>query len=171
MRHTLPAVLMLAVLLAAVGCQPTPDPDTVPAPQAPLGAGHASGGTASLSSAPTARLPAAAPANAPGTDAVVVADRTSPGDSEPRFDARAFAGTFIAPGTRLVIEPDGRYAISEGTEHSAGSWSLESGSGLLLLDPDAKDASDRRFALPSPDELAPQDGGVALRRDGATGKH
>ncbi|MBB1472309.1 MULTISPECIES: hypothetical protein [unclassified Luteimonas] len=163
MRHTAPAALLLGAALATVGCRPAPDPDPVPVPQASRAAGAMRPGVA-----PTAAIPAAA--NVPGTDAVVVADHTSPAGAGTRFDARAFSGVFRAPGTQLAIEPDGRYALSSAGVESVGSWSLEPGSGLVLLDPDAKDEPDHRFALPSHDELAPQDGGVALRRGAATGK-
>ena len=119
MRPTLLAALVLGIALGAAGCKPAPDPDAdrVPAPQAPLRAAHAGAGPAPA----TPQLPAAAPVNAPGTDAVVVADLTSPGQMDPGFDARGFAGTFTAPGTRLVIEPDGRYALDGGAGPNTGS--------------------------------------------------
>lgn len=168
MRQTFTTMLLLGAAIAAGGCRPAQDPDPIPAPQAPLRSGSANVTPAAAPGAPAST--ATAPANAPGTDAVVVADHT-PANADPRFDSRAFAGTFTAPGARLVIDADGRYAMTRRAESagadidSTGTWTLESGSGLLLLDPDAKGEADRRYALPSPDELAPEDGGVALRRD------
>jgi hypothetical protein len=160
MRHASTFPLLLCAALAAAGCQPQATaPAAVDAVQERAAAtddGHV---------AATTGAPGANPqVNAPGTDAVVVADHTAPALADPNFEARGFAGTFASPQRQLEIAADGRYVLHAGDDVSAGSWSLESGSGLLLLDPDAKDAGDQRFAMPSSDELAPQDGSISLLR-------
>lgn len=77
-----------------------------------------------------------------------------------------FSGDFSTEGVHLVIGVDGRYRLHEGTGPAAseGLWSLEPGSGQLLLVPHAADEPRRRYAMPSPDELAPEDGGPSLHR-------
>ncbi|WP_132999479.1 hypothetical protein [Luteimonas arsenica] len=88
---------------------------------------------------------------------------------DPDFDVEGFSGGFSTEGVDLVIGVDGRYRLREskpagGAAESEGLWSLEPGSGQLLLVPHVADEPRRRYAMPSHDELAPEDGGPSLRR-------
>ena len=137
--------------------------------------------------APTVRVPAATepgPAPAPaadatapadplaGTDAVAVVDHGSPAGDNTAFDPRAFAGTYSADGTSLVVEADGRYTLTLHAESadadlaSGGTWTLEADGRHVLLDPAGKSEPDRRYEIVSADELRAAGGGQSLRRGG-----
>ena len=109
----------------------------------------------------------AAPAAVDAPRAAIV----MPGPVDPS-DAAAYAGSFVARGVLLQIRPDGRYLLRVHAESAAadleseGLWSLETGSGQLLLVPHAADEPRRRYSLPSHDELVPEGGGLPLRRTG-----
>jgi hypothetical protein len=99
--------------------------------------------------------------------------RMSPSPSlDPEFDPTALAGSFHAEGTTVQIRADGRYHLraraagAGADQESEGLWSLEIGSGQLLLVPHAVDEPRRRYSMPTPDELAPEGGGLSLRRVG-----
>lgn len=96
------------------------------------------------------------------------------------FNTKAFAGTFTGPcadcpsiNARLVLDPDGRFALEEThPEASAsarieGTWTVESDDTRVRLDPDAKSEGDRQFAIASNDRLLPLDaqGQVAPGQD------
>ena len=98
----------------------------------------------------------------------------APSALDAALNPSAIAGVFGGPGVRLVVAPDGRYSLhadaaGPGADEvdSAGLWTLESGSGQLLLVPHAADAPRLRFGMPSADELAPEDGGRPLHRERA----
>ena len=163
MKHSPITLFLLPALLAvtlATGCRrDEPAPSDVPetAPQA-----------------------ADADAKVPGTDATAVSPNT---DAEAgvqpvegtlaAFDARGFSGTFAAEGTRVELRPDGSYALQARAESagaelaSDGTWAVEPDGKHLLLDPNSKDETDRRYAVVSADALKADDGGQVLRREGA----
>ena len=158
----LPPVL-LALALAA--CTPSPAPPAAPA---------ASDADKAAEAAPAEPLLA-------GTDAsaVIRHDATDPAG----FDRKAFAGTFAGilpcadcPGveTSLEVHADGSYALSEtrrgeDAARSSGTWTIDADGTRLLLDPDSKEAPDRRFELVSRDEVRALDAdGAPLAGDGNT---
>lgn len=156
MKQTLLAIAVAILVLAACKreAEPAPATQTVPA---------------------AAAQPAAAPAPTDptaGTDAIAVVDQSSPAGDNRTFDAKAFAGTFGATGTRLEIQADGAYRLSVHAESadadltSRGSWTLEPDGRHILLDPESKDEADRRYQIVTPDELRALDGSQRLRRDG-----
>lgn len=87
----------------------------------------------------------------------------------------ALAGRFGSDDTLLELYPDGRYRLldaSAGDGHaSRGEWSLEPGSGQLLLEPHLADAPRLRYSMPSGDELVPEDGGPRLLRAPLVARH
>ena len=149
----LPPVMLV---LALAACTPEP----TPAPPAAEDADKA---------AQTAEALPADPLLA-GTDASAVG-RHEAADPE-GFDRKAFAGRFAGilpcadcPGieTSLGIQAGGTYALSEtrrGGEavHSTGTWTVQDDGAGLLLDPDSKEAADRRFERVSRDEIRAVDG-------------
>lgn len=123
----------------------------------------------------SAAMPAvAATLAAPATRATpaAVAESAAPGEHT-TFDAKAFAGSFAAEGARITFDSDGGYTMrvhaqsADADIDSQGTWTLEPDSRHLLLDPSSKSEPDRRYELVSMDELRPDDGGVALHREGA----
>jgi hypothetical protein len=91
---------------------------------------------------------------------------------DPTFDAAGFSGSFQAGDTTVQLSPDGRYRLRVRAQRahadlvSEGLWSLEPGSGQLLLVPHAADEPRQRYSMPSADELVPEGGGLSLRRIG-----
>lgn len=156
MQRHLALVLFSTFLFAACQRDAEPQQAAEPAPAAP---------------APDTTDTAADPAA--GIDATAVIDRAPVAGASADFDAKAFAGAFGAPGTHLQIESDGSYRLSVHAESAdadlvtTGSWSLEADDSELLLDPDSKDETDRRYDIVSQDELRAVEGGQVLRRDGA----
>lgn len=156
---------LLAFALAACAPEPAPAPPEE-------NAGEAAGKAAEA--APVDPLLA-------GTDASAVVRHEA---SDPAgFDRKAFAGSFAGvlpcadcPGieTSLDIHADGSYALAEtrrggGTVRTTGTWTVEADGAGLLLDPDSKEAQDRRFALVSRDEIRALDAaGSAPRGNGNT---
>ena len=154
------AFVMAASALLLGGCERAPD-----ATDAPAG---------SPTTEPSPGPPVPAPAVDGGEiDATQVVDRAPVADAAPDFDVRAFAGTFTAEGARLRLAADGTYALSVHAEsadadlETTGTWTVEAGGSELLLDPDSKEAPDRRYTITSNDALTAADGGQVLRRDGA----
>ena len=80
-------------------------------------------------------------------------------------------GRFSAQDVALQLHSDGRYVLRAEHGSTAGSseglWSLEPGTGQLLLVPHAADEPRRRYSMPSDNELMPEDGGIALHREPA----
>ena len=148
-----PSVLSLALsLLLVAGCDRATD---TPAGDAPARATELAG------------QPAAAPMEPEGElDATRVVDRAPVAGAGEGFDVRAFSGGFEADGVRLVLAPDGTYILAANGDDATGNWSVEDEGQRIRLDPDSKDEGDRVFAVVSRDELAPDDGGQALRRVG-----
>ena len=110
---------------------------------------------------------------APATTAAPlgVATSAAPGEHTD-FDAKAFAGSFAAPGTRISFDADGNYTMRVHAESAnadldtQGTWTLEPDARHILLDPTSKAEPDRRYEVASIDELRPDDGGAALHREG-----
>ena len=136
--RNLPAAVVLVFMLAA--CSGDPD-------------------TAAPSPAADAAMPGAEPASA-------TLHEVTPADAAPAsdIDSKALPGTFegslpcaSCPGidTKLQLQPDGSFVLSERYRDDAGtrfdlegSWSVEG--GRVRLDPNAKDEQDRLFqVLPS----------------------
>lgn len=121
--------------------------------------------------APRVEAPAAAD-EVGDVDAIRVVDRGPVAGAAADFDVKAFAGTFAAEGATLQLASDGTYTLVVHAESAdadlttAGTWSVEADGAELLLDPDSKDESDRRYAITSNDALTALDGGQVLRRDG-----
>jgi copper homeostasis protein (lipoprotein) len=151
MTSTIPAATLLLAILLLGACRPATDAPAADAAPAVTGAAEA---------APTAGA-------APGTDARLVSDETSP-VADPGFDARTFAGTFQGalpcadcPGidSRLELHPDGRYSHTDRyrerdtTLDATGTWTVEDRGSRLRLDPDDKGSEDRLFDIVSSDEL------------------
>ena len=144
------ALLPLALALAA--CKPAAEPAAEPA-AAP----------AATAEAPAAPVESGSVA---GTDATAVVHHDQPDPAG--FDRKAFAGAFAGivpcadcPGieTRLAIRADGTFTLDETYQErgagsrTTGTWTLHADGRRLLLDPDAKDAADRRFEIMSKDEI------------------
>ena len=90
------------------------------------------------------------------------------------FEDPPLAGHFSAGGITLELHPDGHYRLLSGSatvQASEGLWSLEPGSGQLLLVPHAADEPRRRYSMPSGNELVPEDDGLALLRHLGTTTH
>ena len=140
--------LAFALVFALAACAPEPDPATAPAT------------TAKAVGPAVAADPLLA-----GTDAsaVVRHDAADPAG----FDRKAFGGTFAGilpcedcPGlqTSLEIRADGTFSQAEvrtggDAVHTTGTWTVDGDGRQLLLDPDSKQADDRRFAIVSRDEI------------------
>ncbi len=140
------ALLPLAFVLAA--CKPAAEPASAPAAAAEAPAAPVESGSVA------------------GTDATAVVhhDRSDPAG----FDRKAFAGTFAGtvpcadcPGieTHLAIDADGTFELDEtyqdrdSSSQTTGTWTIDADGKRLLLDPDTKDAADRRFEIVSKDEV------------------
>ena len=91
--------------------------------------------------------------------------------ASPGIDTAPLAGRFMAPDRALDLGRDGSYRLRlygtgpGDTFESEGIWALEPGSGQLLLVPHAADEPRLRYSMPADDELRPEDGGLALRRE------
>ena len=147
MRHATPKTTLLLAALLLAACKPAPE--ATPAAPAPA----ADDATASA---------------APGTDAELVTDETSPAAASPDFDVRAFAGRFEGtlpcadcPGidSSLELRPDGtyrqhdRYRERDASFDASGTWTVETGATRLRLDPDDKDGVDRLYGIVGSDQL------------------
>jgi len=145
----------LFALAALAGCRR----EEAAAPSAPPPPTNAPAAVATLASPATVAAPFGVAASA------------APGEHTD-FDAKAFAGTFTAPGTRISFDADGNYTMRVHAESanadldSQGTWTLEPDARHVLLDPASKAEADRRYAMASMDELRPDDGGAALHREG-----
>lgn len=160
-RALVPLSLVLCFALAACA----PEPDAAPASATPK---------AAEPTVPADPLLA-------GTDASAVIRHEA---ADPAgFDRKGFAGTFAGilpcadcPGleTSLQIHADGTFSqheVRQGAEtaHTTGTWTVDSEGRQLLLDPDSKQADDRRFAIVSRDEIRLLDAaGAPLAGDGNT---
>ncbi len=161
--HRLIAVLALALALAACRQETVPAGDTAePQP------------AASADAAPAATEPAAG--TIPGTDAIEAVDN---GPLDPAAQmvggvhVRDFAGTFSTEGARIELKADGTYAMTvhaasaDADLESAGTWSAAADGKEILLDPDDKSETDRRYTVVSKDEITQVEGGQTLRRESA----
>ena len=176
-RPSIRACALAALCLALAACSPPPAP---PEPAEPI-AQAASGAT------PTAGSDQAVDAALAGTDALAVVHH--PARDPEGFDRKALAGAFAGtlpcadcPGidTTLRIDGDGRFALAETRQdgsdrvETTGTWTIDASGDRLLLDPDSKGESDRRFAIASGSELqllddagnpAAGSGNLSLRRN------
>lgn len=159
------ALVLLSLLTAVALAACAPEPDATPA--------------AVASKAAEPALPADPLLAGTDASAVIRHDAIDPAG----FDRKAFAGTFAGilpcadcPGieTSVEIRADGTYSqaeVRQGSEatRSPGTWTVDADGGQLLLDPDSKDADDRRFAIVSRDEIRLLDAdGAPLAGDGNT---
>ena len=121
--------------------------------------------TAAAAPSPPAAPPDAPmpPQPVPGTDAAILSEQASPAAADPRFDARAFAGTYSGGTTRLDIGAEGQFALDESGQALTGTWALQPGGKTIVLDPDAKGDTDRLLQL-EPDGSVRIAGGATLRR-------
>jgi len=171
------ACALAALCLALAACSPPPAP---PEPAEPI-AQAAPGATAAAGSEQ------AVDAALAGTDALAVVHH--PARDPEGFDRKALAGAFAGtlpcadcPGidTTLRIDGDGRFALAETRQggsdriETTGTWTVDAAGERLLLDPDSKRDSDRRFAIASGSELQLLDdagnppagsGNLSLRRN------
>jgi hypothetical protein len=151
---TIPVSLCLAII-ALAGCRREEAAAPAVAPPATI--------------APASVATLAAPATT--ATPLGVAASAAPGEHTD-FDAKAFAGTFAAPGTRISFDADGNYTMRAHAESAnadldtEGTWTLEPDARHILLDPTSKAEPDRRYEIASIDELRPDDGGATLRREG-----
>lgn len=93
------------------------------------------------------------PTPVPGTDAAIVEDRATPVAAAPAFDAKAFAGRYVAGDTTLEITDDGMFALSIGGNVIDGTWTLRPNGKTVTLDPDSKSELDRELELVSADTV------------------
>lgn len=102
------------------------------------------------------------PTPVPGTDAAIVEDRSTPVAAAPAFDAKAFAGRYVAGDTTLEITDDGMFALTIGGDTIDGTWTLRPDGKTVTLDPDSKSELDRQLELVSGDTVTLA--GTALKR-------
>jgi type IV secretory pathway VirB10-like protein len=102
------------------------------------------------------------PTPVPGTDAAIVEDRSTPVAAAPAFDAKAFAGRYVAGDTTLEITDDGMFALAIGGDTIDGTWTLRPDGKTVTLDPDSKSELDRQLELVSADTVTLA--GTALKR-------
>lgn len=102
------------------------------------------------------------PTPVPGTDAAIVEDRSTPAAAAPAFDAKAFAGRYVAGDTTLEITDDGMFALAIGGDTIDGTWTLRPDGKTVTLDPDSKSELDRQLELVSADTVTLA--GTALKR-------
>ena len=156
-----PALLAAAAILVLAACDRAPEAPSADAPPAGVPASDA------------APPPDADPRAGGPVDATQVVDRAPVAGAGAGFDVKAFAGTFAAEGADLRLAADGTYTLTVHAESadadlaSTGTWTVEADGAELRLDPDSKDADDRRYTIASDDELVAIAGGQVLRRDGA----
>lgn len=147
--------------------QAGPDGSAEPGSDAASGADGRTGlPTDAAAAAPAPPAPPQAPTPPqplPGTDAVIVSQQAGPAAADPRFDARAFAGTYSGGTTRLDIGAEGQFALDESGQVLTGTWTLQAGGKTIVLDPDAKGDTDRLLQL-EPDGSVRIAGGATLRR-------
>lgn len=150
MNKTLLTLALLGTSLLATGCKPDA--------QEPVDA------TALESKAPSVEggpVDAVAVVENSAADAITADSRA--------FDSKGFAGVFSGtlpcascPGidTSVELNADGSFVLTEtyleeagGPQTIDGTWTVESDGKRLLLDPNVKQAEDRRFAIVSNDEI------------------
>lgn len=113
--------------------------------------------------APPAAEPTPASVNAPAETAPAIAP---PADAAPAaFDMRAYAGTFVAGGGRLELDPDGAYRLDEGGARRDGTWTVEKDDTRIRLDPNSKAEPDRVLVMDGRDRLMPTDDAGQPRAD------
>lgn len=107
-----------------------------------------------------------------GSAVISEIDHNSPASAAPGFDVKAFAGNYAGGGTRLEIGADGGYTLAAQAESagaevaSKGTWTIEADGKHVLLDPESKDAADRRLEILASGELRGVEGGLILKRGG-----
>lgn len=149
--------LSLSIALVATGCQKDAPAETeVPADTA------AESTDVAPVEAPKAAEPAPAPAPVPGTDAVVVEDRSTPADAAAGFDIKAFEGKYTAGATTLEVTLEGMFTLNDNGATVTGTWSAQPGGKTVLLDPDSKGEADRTVEIVSNDSV--KLGGATLQR-------
>jgi len=147
------AVMFSATLLLAVfatGCQKDAAQE---AEQAATEAPAEEAPAAEPAEAAKTAMPEAAPAPAPGTDAVVVEDRSNPNDAAPAFDAVAFEGRYAAGDTTLEVTNDGMFTLNAAGSTVTGTWTAKSDGKGVVLDPDSKSENDRQLEVVSRDSV------------------
>lgn len=146
-----PKVLVLALIAAAAltACKRDAEPAPEPAP------------AATAETAPAEQPPAAAMAES----------GVQPASNAPAwYDAKAFPGVFTTTDASVDLKADGTYASktraqSAGADlESAGTWQLEPDGANILLDPDSKEETDRRFMLLSADQIRDEVSGQTFTR-------
>ncbi|MBL8260888.1 MAG: hypothetical protein JNM58_00585 [Xanthomonadaceae bacterium] len=144
--------LSLSIALAATGCQKdAPTDEAAPVEDA---AGDAAQTTeVAPVEAPKAAEPAPMPEPVPGTDAVVVEDRTSPASAAAGFDIKAFEGKYVTGATTLEVTLEGNFTLVDNGATVTGTWSAQPGGKTVLLDPDSKGESDRTVEIVSADSV------------------
>lgn len=98
----------------------------------------------------------------PGTDAVVIEDRSTPIAAAPTFDAKAFAGRYADGGTALDIAAEGTYVLTIDGNTVDGTWTLQKDGKKITLDPNSKGENDRKLEVVSADSVKLD--GKALKR-------
>lgn len=149
--------LSLSIALVATGCQKDAPTDGA----APVEDSAENTEVAPVE-APKAAEQAPAPEPAPGTDAVVVEDRSSPASAAAGFDIKAFEGKYVTGATTLEVTLEGTFTLNENGATVTGTWSAQPGGKTVLLDPDSKGDADRTVEIVSADSV--KLGGATLQR-------
>jgi hypothetical protein len=150
--------LSLSVAFALTACQQ----DTAAEADASAEAVAVDDGEVAPVEAPKAAEPAPLPEPAPGTDAVIVEDRSSPASAAAGFDIKAFEGKYVAGATTLEIALEGGFTLNDNGATVTGTWSAQPGGKTVLLDPDSKGEADRTVEIVSGDSV--KLGGATLQR-------
>ena len=154
------ALIALSFSLMLAACGQKPADEAAPATEA--AAAPAAPATPAPVEAPPA--PTKMPEPAPGTDAVVTQDLSSPTMAAEGFDAKAFAGRYAGGGIALEITSDGLFAFSDANAAFEGTWSAAPGGRRVVLDPDSKSEADRQVEVIGPDTLVLVGAGTTLKR-------
>ncbi|MBP6749400.1 MAG: hypothetical protein KA144_07160 [Xanthomonadaceae bacterium] len=93
------------------------------------------------------------PKPVPGTDAVVIEDRSTPIAAAPTFDAKAFAGRYADGGTALEVTAEGTYVLTIDGNTVDGTWTMQKGGKKITLDPNSKGENDRKLEVVSADSV------------------
>lgn len=149
--------LSLSIALVATGCQKDAPTDEA----APVEDTAETTEVAPVE-APKAAEPAPLPEPAPGTDAVVVEDRSSPASAAAGFDIKAFEGKYVTGATTLEVTLEGTFTLNDNGATVTGTWSAQPGGKTVLLDPDSKGDADRTVEIVSADSV--KLGGATLQR-------
>lgn len=158
------SALMLALL--ATGCQK----DAAEEAEAASADAAATTDTAAVDAAPAPVEPVVEekvaapepPKPLPGTDAVVIEDRSTPIAAAPTFDAKAFAGRYADGGTALEVTAEGTYVLTIDGNTVDGTWTMQKGGKKITLDPNSKGENDRKLEVVSADSVKLD--GVTLTR-------